>query len=152
MAKCRIWWDASITAYRAQFPFKQTVVDFLKQNIPHSERSWDSNTKIWTFTEAYLDGTEKFLRMAFGNQEVATVTRAQYEATQRPPSGSMSVRNLDSNDALAAKFMRSISYEAAKAAYRKACLELHPDHGGDLTKMSELNAIWSQVEKGIYGQ
>lgn len=151
MAKCRVWWDPGVSAYRAQFPFKQQIVDFLKQFIPHSEREWNGDTKTWTFTESYLDGTVKFLQICFGNQEVATVTRTQYEAQQQPRS-SVAVSKLNTNDMLLVDFMKLIPYEAARAAYRQAAILLHPDKGGDMEKMSKVNALWTKIQKEVYGQ
>lgn len=154
MAKCRVWWDAGVLAYRAQFPYKPQIVDFLKKQIPHSDRSWDETSKTWTFTENYLDDTVKFMRLIFGDQEVACVTRQQFEASQQPRSN-ISVRSLDAKDALLARFMKSIPYESAKAAYRHAAMFLHPDRNKDpeaMSKMSEVNALWSKIEKEVYGQ
>jgi len=151
VAKCQVWWDDGVMAYRARFPFKQQVVDFLKQQIPHSERSWDDQSKIWTFTEGYLTGTVEFFKIAFGNQEVAVVTREQTEkakaARQQP-----GLVKLTGIDAQLAEFMRLIPYEAARDAYRRAAIALHPDKGGDMEKMSKINALWTKIQKEIYGQ
>lgn len=152
MAKCQIWWDDSILAYRAKFPFKQTVVEFLKKNIPHTERSWDESTKIWTFTESYLAGMTQFCQLVYGNSEVAVVTRQQTEQAKQPRQG-ISPSKLTSTDAQLAEFMRLIPYEAAKAAYRQAAILLHPDkRGGDMETMSKVNAIWTKIQKEVYGQ
>lgn len=154
MAKCKVWWDAPVSAYRAQFPFKQQVVDFLKGNIPHSDRSWEDSTKTWTFTETYFDGTVKFLRLVYGDQEVAVVSRQQYEQAQAPPR-SVAVRNADSNTMMLADFMRLLPYEAAREAYRRAAILLHPDRNKEndaMEKMSKINALWTKIQKEIYGQ
>lgn len=44
------------------------------------------------------------------------------------------------------KFARLLPYSAAKAAYRAAATALHPDHGGDQTKMVALNLLWEKLE------
>lgn len=151
MAKCMVWWDGSIMAYRARFPFKQAAVEFLKKNIPHSERTWDDQAKIWTFTEGYLDGTVKFFQIAFGNSEVAVVTREQTEKAQQPRQ-SISVSKLNTTDGMLAEFMRLLPYEAARAAYRQAAILLHPDKGGNMEDMSKVNALWTKIQKDVYGQ
>ena len=76
----RLWWDASIQAYRLSSPFNKTLVDVLKQHIPGSDRSLDPATKIWTFTERFYDPFVKLLA-SIGIQPT-TVTRAQSEAAQ----------------------------------------------------------------------
>jgi len=145
-----VWWDESVMAYRARFPFNKQVVDFLKQAIPHSERSWDQDQKLWTFTEAYLDGTVKFFHIAFGTSEVAVVTKEQTEkARQKANTGVVRITGIDSQ---LVEFMKLIPYEAAKEAYRKAALLLHPDRGGDMEKMAKINALWTKIQKEIYGQ
>lgn len=151
MAKCSIWWDDSIQAYRARFPYQPAIIEFLKKNIPFSDRSFNDQTKIWTFTESYLDGTVKFLHIAFGNNEVAVVTREQTEKAKQPRQ-SISPSKLTGTDAQLAEFMRLIPYESAKAAYRHAALTLHPDRGGDMEKMAKVNALWTRIEKEVYGQ
>ena len=153
MTKAKVWWDPGVQAYRSSFPFKQQVVDFLKGNIPHSDRSFDNQTKVWTFTEQYFDGMVKFLQLAYGTSEVATVSKLQYEQAQNAArSNTNAVRKLDSKDADLAEFMHLLPYEAAREAYRKASFILHPDKGGDMEKMSKLNALWTRIQKEIYGQ
>lgn len=154
MAKARVWWDKDISAYRATFPFKPQIVEFLKQNIPHSDRTWDQTTKIWTFTEQYLDGTVKFLHIAFGPGEVAVVTRQQFEASSRPPAGA-SVRVSNTIDTACAEFMKILPYEAARQGYRQAAILLHPDRNKEpdaMEKMSRINALWTRIQKEVYGQ
>jgi hypothetical protein len=152
MAKCSIFWDTSVQAYRMKCQFKPQLIEFLKKQIPHSERSWDESSKIWTFTEKYLDGVRLLAETIFTKNECAVLTRAQVEAAQKPPAGGISVRTLNAIDSALADFMRLISYDAARAAYRRAAVELHPDKGGDMEKMSKLNALWTKIEKEVYGQ
>jgi hypothetical protein len=159
MAKAQIFWDKGIQAYRLKMQWDKTrsekVVEFLKKNVPHSERTYDPSTHIWTFTESYLDGTVKLLQLIFGNQEVATVTKAQVEAAQQPPRSNTGV--LAANSPLGDtcyQFMKSIPYEAARQAYRRAAQLMHPDinREGDLGDMSKVNALWTKIEKEVYGQ
>ena len=71
MAKAMIWWDKDVSAYRLKLEHSGNiltkVVDFLKQNIPYDYRQWDPDTKIWTFTETYYDGVNKFCNVMFGS-------------------------------------------------------------------------------------
>lgn len=36
-----------------------------------------------------------------------------------------------------------------KAYYKKVCLKLHPDKGGDPLKMMELNSLWGKFKKNV---
>jgi hypothetical protein len=159
MAKAQIYWDKSIQAYRLSMKWDkiktEKIVEFLKKNIPHSERTYDPETKIWTFTESYLDGTVKLLNVIFGNQDVAVVTKAQVEQAQLPPRNDAT--QLATGSPLGDtcyQFLKSIPYDAARQAYRKAAQMLHPDVNkqGDLGDMAKVNALWNKIEKEIYGQ
>jgi hypothetical protein len=158
MAKAQIFWDKGIQAYRLKMSWDKTrsekVVEFLKKQIPHSERTYDPATHIWTFTEGYLDGTVKFLQLIFGNQEVATVTRAQVEQAQQVPPRQAMVTGGSPLAADCLEFLKSIPYEAAREAYRRTARMLHPDinRSGDLGDMSKVNALWTKIEKEVYGQ
>src|SRR5256885_910956 len=48
------------------------------------------------------------------------------------------------------EFFRLLPFEAAKAAYRLAIQELHPDRGGDPVKAARLNAAWQRIESEIF--
>jgi curved DNA-binding protein CbpA len=50
------------------------------------------------------------------------------------------------------EFFRLLPFEAAKAAYRLAIQELHPDRGGDPIKAARLNAAWQWIESEIFKQ
>lgn len=145
----RIWWDATVRAYRLSGAYDDQLVSFLKSNIPYSDRAWDPATKIWTFTESYFSGVEKLCKMVFGDANVSVFTRQQVEATAGATSGT-SVQKVDTITIELAEFLRLLPYEAAQAAYRKAAFILHPDKGGDMEKMSRLNQLWTKIEKEVY--
>jgi len=151
MAKAKIYWDKSIQAYRLSADFKPELITFLKKNIPVSERTFDPNTKIWTFTEKYLNGTVKLCELVYGVQNVVVLSKQQVEAAYQQTNSSINVKKLDTTDSLLSEFMRLIPFDAAQSAYRKASLTLHPDHGGNMEKMSRLNAIWEKIQKEVYG-
>jgi hypothetical protein len=146
--KARIWWDSSIQAYKLQTTFKPELVEFLKKQIPVSDRSWDNNTKIWTFTEGYLDGVRKLCILLYGNNDVAVLDRKTVEGQS---TRTVSVSNLNTLDTLCVQFVKLLPFDAAQSAYRKASLVLHPDRpGGNMEKMSQLNTIWTRLEKELW--
>jgi hypothetical protein len=162
MAKCSLFWDTSIEAYRLKLQGDYTkiekIVAFLKQQIPHSDRELiikeDPVTHrkdyTWTFTEKYYDGTIKFLNLVYGPTEVASVTRKQVEAAQQPRTPVYSGGSPLANECL--EFLKAIPFESAQKAYRDAAMRLHPDRGGSMDKMAQVNALWTKLEKEIYGQ
>lgn len=161
MAKASVFWDSSVQAYRLKMQGDyhkiEKCVEFLKAQIPHSDRELvvktDPNGKkdyTWTFTEKYYDGTLKFLQLIYGASEVASVTRQQVEAAQQPRMP-LSV-NGNPLAASCYEFLKALSYEDAQKAYRSAAIRLHPDRGGDMEQMSKVNALWTKLQKELYGQ
>lgn len=145
----RIWWDTNVSAYRMASPFNKELVEAVKKFVPVSDRSYDPATKIWTFVErqlAPLQGLFKTLGI-----QPTIVTRQQAEQAQQSSSAT-GPRRGTALDALALEFLRLLPYDAAQAAYRKAAMTLHPDHGGDMQRMTALNAAWDRLQKEIYGQ
>ena len=155
----RIWWDGSVSAYRLTSPYSKELVEMLKLKIPVSDRSFDPQTKIWTFTEQWLTPLKALLTaLAF---QTTVITRAQAEAAAGAPgrSSTSSPTNpqhgVNTLDAVLVTFMRLIPYDAAQSAYRKAALALHPDRaasGGSMEKMQQLNVAWTRLEKELYNQ
>ena len=152
--QCQIYWDRDVKAYRMKFKYDPRkgpiIVNFLKQNIPQSDRQWDDSTKIWTFTEQYLDGVYKFCVIVFGKTEVVLLDRKQVEASYQ--SQAPTARQATPLELELAEFMRLLPFDAAQSAYRKAAMLLHPDRGGDMDKMTKLNTLWNRIEKEVYHQ
>jgi hypothetical protein len=154
MAKVMIYWDVKIQAYqlkmKTDFDRIEKVVNFLKATIPHSDRSWDPNTKTWTFIEKYLDGVEKLCKVIYGNSEVAVLTKASVEGQTK--NQAVASQTISGTDATLLEFMKLLPYEAAQKAYKAACFVLHPDRGGNMEAMSKLNASWQKIEREVYHQ
>jgi hypothetical protein len=154
MAKVMIYWDVKIQAYqlkmKTDFDRIEKVVSFLKTAIPHTDRSWDPNTKTWTFIEKYLDGVEKLCKVIYGNSEVAVLTKASVEGQTK--NQAVASQTISGTDATLLEFMKLLPYEAAQKAYKAACFVLHPDRGGNMEAMSKLNASWQKIEREVYHQ
>jgi hypothetical protein len=162
MAKAQLFWDSTIQAYRlkmqGEWSKTEKIVEFLKKQIPHSDRNLDvvvdpktgKKDYTWTFTEKYFDGTVKFLELIFGKSEIAIITRKQVEEAQRPRSAMVSSANPTAQAAF--EFLKAIPYEAAQKAYREAAIRLHPDRGGNMEQMASVNALWTKIQKEIYNQ
>lgn len=147
----RIWWDTSVQAYRMSSPFNKTLVDSIKQFIPVSDRSYDPASKIWTFVERQLAPLQTLFKQLHIQPQI--ITRAQAEqAANANANANAPARRGQQLDTIALEFMRALPYEAAQKAYRHAAMMLHPDRGGDPSKMASLNSSWTKLQKELYGQ
>lgn len=142
----KIWWDTSVSAYRMTSPFNRELVDGIKAFIPVSDRSYDPQTKVWTFVERQLLALEK-LFVTLGVKPVV-VTRAQAEQASQSTPTQQRGKPLD---AVVMEFVRLVPQDCMIKAYRAAAMTLHPDRGGSMDKMSALNAAWDRMQKELYG-
>lgn len=142
----RIWWDPAVQAYRLTSPFNNELVNAIKGFIPISARSYDSPSKIWTFTEQYYQPLIDLLTK-LGIKPVA-LSRQQVEtAQQSSPNGAVKGKPLPD---LTLEFIRNMGFDAVQKAYRHAAMINHPDRGGDMAKMSEINAAWERLQKEVF--
>lgn len=148
----RIWWDASVSAYRMASPYNASLVDTIKTQIPVSDRSYDPATKIWTFVERQLAPLQALLKMLNMGSTVVTRQQAEASASQQTSSAGTSGRNVKPLDTVIVEFVRLLPLDAAKKAYRAAAMDLHPDkQGGRSDKMQALNMAWDRIQKEVYG-
>jgi hypothetical protein len=158
MPQIKIWWDVSVSAYRVATPYNKQFVDLIKSLIPGSDRAYDPTSKMWTVTEKYLGPLQLLCENVWKTKaDVVTkqeAEKAQGASSQSSGSGSANggrgqeiTLNTNSIDLALARFMKIMPYDALQKAYRLAALELHPDAGGDMAKMAELNSLWTRIKK-----
>jgi hypothetical protein len=135
-------------------PFNRELVDAIKAFIPVSDRSYDPQTKIWTFVERQLTPLQTLLTQL--RLAPTVVTRQQIEqqaAAQASQTGSQGAGRGLPLDAVVLQFVRTVPYNAMKKAYQLAAMELHPDrNAGNGERMATLNTAWDRIVKEIYGQ
>lgn len=152
----RVWWDTSVQAYRMTSSFNRQLVDTFKQCVPASNRSFDDQTKIWTFIESYLSPLQNVFKMLGLHPTIITRQQAEQAQQSQPRSAANSpvTSRTASIEDVVYTFMKSLPYDAALAAYRKAAMLLHPDRNPQSTMdtMSTLNATWTRIAKELYGQ
>ena len=140
----RVWWDSSVSAYRLASPYNKDLVEGIKATIPISDRSFDPQTKIWTFVERQLDPLLKFFKLM--NVQPTVITKQQTEqASQSSPQ-----QKGIPLEKLTLEFVKLIGPDAMLKAYRAAAMTLHPDRGGNMDQMSALNAAWDRIQKEVY--
>jgi hypothetical protein len=127
-------------------PYNKDLVEGIKQFIPVSDRSFDPQTKMWTFVERQLAPLTQLFKTL--NVQPTIITRQQAEqASQSSPTGPR--RGVPLAE-LALEFMRVAGADAMLKAYRAAAMTLHPDRGGNMDKMSALNAAWERLQKEVF--
>jgi hypothetical protein len=155
--KARIFWDTNAQAYVVSMAFNEKLVDTLKALIPSGDRSWDPTSKMWYVKEPYGEALRSLFVTGFGIHAVSftskTVAEQAQQTSQHRSTSQGAMLNTSAGtteDAMVAFFML-LSYDAAKAAYRRAAMDLHPDkQSGDGTKMSKLNDLWARLEKEYF--
>lgn len=155
--KARIWWDVNAQAYVISTSYNEKLVEALKSFVPSGDRNFDPTSKFWYVKEQYGEFVRSISTSAFGIHGVSFTSKqvaeqAQTQSNQRASSAGASLNPTQgtTEDAIVA-FFALLSYDAAKTAYRKAAQDTHPDkQGGDATKMSKLNDLWTRIEKEYF--
>jgi hypothetical protein len=142
-------------AYTFTFSFKKNEFNaikamsgLLRATIPASHRDYNPNSHEWTVLDQYWPPLKEILQKAnWTICEEVVVAPEDFFYNQGSIIDTPISREDLANQLLA---MLGITAEqladsnAAKKAYRKAALLLHPDrNGGDGSRMSELNSVWS---------
>lgn len=151
--KARIWWDDQAQAYVISSSYNDKLVNALKTLIPSGERNYDPQTKFWYVKEKWGAVIQSIAADAFGihsvsftSKQVAQQAQQQQQAYQRPTTSYQGT-----TEGAIVEFFGLLSYDAAKHAYRKAAVDLHPDKPtGDAAKMAKLNELWTRIEKEFF--
>lgn len=124
----------------------QPFISYLK-TLPWGEYEYDVDTKTWGFTEKYLPQ----IQAMFDTLKPANVFDVDF---QGKPDNQTNFASFISIDVYLDKFknitgedIKNKEYNLAKKDYRRACMRLHPDKGGDPKVMSELNECWLHIEQ-----
>ena len=112
-------------------PYSKTFIQELKKSLPAKKRAWDNNDKVWiipvdqfekvTFIlDKYFEDT---LLLDFPAQDVAQDVWGKLYLLPGAP------------------------LEVVKAVYKALSLKYHPDRGGDVARMSEVNVAYNELMK-----
>jgi hypothetical protein len=167
----KILWDPSVAAYRVSTPYNPQFVELLKQLIPVADRIWDTQQKIWTIAEGFYQPVKDLCSKIWGQGSTTSVSRTEHEAFEAQQAAAQAQAQAQAAqgayqryvpptrtkgeplDIVLLQFAKVLPYEAARAAYRNAAMQLHPDkNGGDSTKMTALNVCWQRIEAEYYGK
>ena len=113
-------------------PYVPAFVDALKLEIPWQGRKWDPATKIWEVDPLYknlaIDICKRYFDVEIDDQ--STPTQRQI---QPPGQGDW-----------AGVLFDAIPEALHKSVYRRLCLVLHPDQGGDTALIQVLTEAYAR--------
>lgn len=116
-------------------PYHPKFIEALKTEIPWSSRKWSKEEKVWLVDPAYLD-------------ELITVCEPFFDVSVLEPEPEVVVMlPADAGGDPYSTMLRLASPDLCKKIYRLIAAELHPDRGGDASKMTDLNLAWEAIQK-----
>jgi hypothetical protein len=119
-------------------PYHRGFVDALKVQIPVSYRRWDPDSKTW-FVESPYDLTAiRILRAHFPHADIGERPGEQTQFTTH--SGC----SCDANHR-ALYVCQGAPLEVIRAAYKALAKTHHPDAGGDVATMQQLNSAYERL-------
>jgi hypothetical protein len=155
--RCTFRWDVQTKAYDVVTPYDPNFVEFLKAKIPVSDRvpNYDPLTrkhKSWLIQEAWFDALH-YLAEQLWPGAVEVITRADAERAWQEQENARAAAIAAQRQAVLGPFESALldfctlcDVDALRAARNKMAVALHPDKGGDPTKMAKLNASWFTIE------
>lgn len=124
------------------FPFSRMFVELLKNTIPYTSREWDPERKAWTIDPPYTDLAIALLVKHFPDAHIGGRPGPSF----RSPRSTCSCLSRDS-DYAKLYVLPTAPPEVIRAAYRALTKMRHPDVGGSVAVMQELNAAFERVGK-----
>jgi hypothetical protein len=150
------WWKANV----------QPALDFIKALVPATMRSYNNSTFIWEVAIEYWPACKTALETAFHftcvEGSITTASADPLKGVNIPKQYAENFYHkpepiVQKEDAatIAAKLSEYLGVKIhaqelseLKKLYRAKARELHPDMGGDASKMSELNRLWTLYTSG----
>ncbi len=124
-----------------RFSYHAGFILLLKGEIPHSARTYDPLSKVWTIYPPYAELAVALMRETFA----AVVEYGEDRAATSPPGP---IRR-DDPDLAVLHLLPSAPPPLVEAAFRCLSKELHPDRGGDHETMVELNEAITRLRQRL---
>lgn len=117
--------------WELRFEYSPAMVAAIKSLVPGHYRSWDANTKTWFISSMYyLDQVLSHARLVGYTVEDLSADKAQPPPPPPPRQSSAT---------WAEQLLSRLNAEQQKKVVRALARVLHPDLGGDVRLMQELN-------------
>lgn len=150
--KVDLHWSQKAGAYSLHFHnmyhFNESRV-FMNtiKTLPWGEYEYDDTTKTWFFHEKIL-GQIQALFSAIESTNIFDVDFIPKPDNQAFQTTFVSIDTyLDKFKQYSGEDIRGMDYNAAKKLYRRTCMKMHPDRGGDTALMSDMNEAWLHIEE-----
>lgn len=134
VANATFWIESGRLMMRSTYD--PDFVTEMKVRIAPANRAWDGTNKRWSFDPAIADDIVKLAERYY--QKVTVVE----EGGGAPAPIQMTLEG-DPYSILA----RYASSDMLTKLYKSAVVENHPDHGGSVKKMTEINVAWKAIRK-----
>lgn len=126
----KVWLDEGKGILCARFPYKQEVIDEIRELIPKGKKSWNAESKLWKFSVEMIEVVVALMTKHF--DEVIDLTQA-IAPPQVVVSGDPFLALLDKDD--------------LQAIHRLLAKKYHPDvNSKDGDKMVRINSIFNQLK------
>lgn len=124
--------------YRVTFPYDPDVVAGIKELVPPHSRTYDPVGKSWFVASAYRDIVHELLEAVFIEVETDP------ERTFTPPT-----RTTPRTEFHVLHLQPTAPLELVEAAYRCLSRLHHPDRGGSVEIMQQINAAVSIIRSKV---
>jgi hypothetical protein len=125
--------------YRVTFPYDPDVVTGIKELVPPHSRAYDPDAKCWYVSSAYRDIIHELLEDTFLEVDTDPERTAYDPPTRTTPRTEFHVLHLQPTAPL----------ELVEAAYRCLSRLHHPDRGGSVEIMQQINAAVSIIRSKV---
>ncbi len=125
-------------SYRVEFPYDRSVVESIKRIIPPHSRAYDPDAKCWYVSSAFRDIVHELLEAVFIDVETDP------ERTFTPPT-----RTTPRTEFHVLHLQPTAPLELVEAAYRCLSRLHHPDRGGSVEIMQQINAAVSIIRSKV---
>lgn len=126
----KLWLDETKGLLCARFPYKEKVIDEIRQKIPKGKKSWNPDDKIWEFSIETIEVVVEILSNNFENL---------IDLTQAAPPALTSSNGTD-------PLLSLLDADDINKIHKMLSRKYHPDVGGDGEKMARINQIFSKVK------
>lgn len=144
-------WSTKALAYSIKFMDTyhwnemQPLMAFMK-SVPYGEYTYDGDNKIWYLVEKHIEKLLELARMLSTAFEVK-FTEKQTQGIRNTEEAVPAAVLMDRFYNLTGLDIKSLEYSEAKKIYHRAVMIHHPDKGGNAGVMSEINVLWTNLEK-----
>jgi hypothetical protein len=151
------WDNVTNAAYRVKFdnirghwPKCELVIQLIKTTIPSSQREYDPAIKTWFIGEPFIKGIKDACEAIPDFDVIFTEKPDQVFATRMHSHEEDYKEFVHMLQLAHVQWTDTVDFRAAKKAYLRAALALHPDRAPHMAaEMSTLNEVFARLTQGL---